>query len=400
MRKFSWLLILTILIFSLGCTSNRSLFERGSLEIPNQNENFDILVPTLQSNNLLFVWVEIGGKKYKFLFDTGAPMVISKELQAEFDFEVKTQAQVKDSQNQRNIQRYVQIDSLSLAGLVFKDLVAVEADLRYSPILACLNIDGLIGANLMRQCYWEMDAQSGYLRMSSSPEKWPLADKRLISKSFKVKNTFTPVLELRVANTLHQNITFDSGSSDLLSLGKTANDAYQADSVLFKAYGYLSAGLFGSIIDTLEVQDLSLYLDSLPYHCPIEFEANKDARLLGMDFFRHFRVFMDWRSQKMHFLPHDTVNFWQEKSFPTAPFIQGEAIIIGQLNSIASAEAQELALGDTIEKINDISFYPASADDYCRVIELFKENEQLNLEIRNKGLYRIRRQLKFPEKQL
>jgi hypothetical protein len=166
--------------------------------------------------------------------------------------------------------------------------------------------------------------------------------------------------------------------------------------VAFRAYGYLSAGLFGSIIDTVESQFLDLYLDSIPFYSPIEFESAKDGRLLGMDFFKHFRIYMDWPSRKIHFLPHLEIDFRKEKNYPTSPFINGNAIIVGQINSLTERKGLELALGDTIAMINDESFYPATPDSYCRVLEIFKSQTEMRLFIRNKGEVLVRREDIFP----
>jgi hypothetical protein len=224
MYKLTTLSILTALFFCSGCGSGRNLFKQGGFPIisTQKQAQFDVIIPTSKLSELLFVNVEIGTKFYKFLFDTGAPMVISQELQKEFQFQHKERGKVSDSQKRSNIQNYVQLDSLRLSGVLFTNLVAIEADLRYSPILACLGIDGIIGANLMRHAFWEMDAASGFLRMSSAPKEWPLENPRLVSKPFRAKRTYTPVVDMRVENTLYRNITFDTGSGDLLSLGKKA----------------------------------------------------------------------------------------------------------------------------------------------------------------------------------
>lgn len=353
---------------------------------------FDQILNTTKTSGLIFVKVVIGGEEYRFLFDTGAPMVISKELQSKFQFEVLTKNRVNDSQGHSQTQNYVRLDTLCLGGQVFTGLTAIEADLRYSPILACLEIDGILGANLMRHAFWEMDAATGFLRMTSDRQHWDLNHPGLISRSFKIKRTYTPIMDIRVGNTIYSNITFDTGSGDLLSLGKEGNTNYNKDSVVYKAYGILSAGLFGSIIDTTERQFLDLYLDSIPYQCPIEFESAKDARLLGMSFFKHFRIYMDWSEGLMHFLPRDTLNFAVGKSYPTSSFIKGEAIIIGQINDLSIWQNLKISLGDTITAINDRSVFPASRETYCEVLQLFKANDQLLLTIRNKGDVLVRRQ--------
>lgn len=327
-------------------------------------------------------------------------MVISNELQKRFQFKFIKKAKVSDSQNRSKVQNYVQLDSMYLGGILFGDLVAIEADLRYSPVLACLGIDGIVGANLMRHAFWEMDAGSGFLRMSSSREGWPLDNPLLISKPFRAKSTYTPLVEMRVDNTLYRNITFDTGSGDLLSLGKKDNTNFNADSVAFRAYGFLSAGLFGSNIDTVQSQFLDLYLDSIPFHSPIEFGSTNDSRLLGMDFFKHFRIYMDWPSRKMHFLAHEEINFRKKKAYPTSPYLEGKAIRVGQINSLTEREGLELSLGDTIAMINDESFYPATQASYCRVIEIFKNQMDLRLFIRNKGEVLVRKQDVFPSENL
>ena len=353
---------------------------------------FDQILSTTQISDLIFVRVAIGGEDYRFLFDTGAPMVISKELQSKFQFEIISKNRVNDSQGNSKTQNYVTLDSIRLGSQVFTGLTAIEADLRYSPILACLDIDGIVGANLMRHAFWEMDGATGYLRMTNNRNHWDLNQPGLISRSFKIKRTFTPIIDLRVGNTLYRNITFDTGSGDLLSLGRAGNSNYNKDSVAYKAYGILSAGLFGSIIDTTESQFLDLYLDSVPYRCPIEFESAKDARLLGMSFFKHFRIYMDWSEGLMHFLPHDTLDFAEGKTYPTSPFIKGEAIIVGQINNLTARQKLNISLGDTIQAINDSSVFPATTETYCEVLQLFKSNDQLLLTIRNKGEVLVRRQ--------
>ncbi len=391
MKKLSLLLFTLVLVGS--CSYNQALFQAGGIaqNSPAKDLKFDQILSTTQTSDLIFVKVVIDGQDFRFLFDTGAPMVISKELQSKFQFEILSENLVHDSQGNSKTQNYVRLDSLQLGAQVFTGLTAIEADLRYSPILDCLNIDGIVGANLMRHAFWEMDGATGYLRMTDNSDHWDLNQAGLISRPFKVKSTYTPVMDLRVGHTIFRNITFDTGSSDLLSLGKGGNSNYNKDSIAFKAYGILSAGLFGSIIDTMEVQFLDLYLDTLPYKCPIEFESAKDARLLGMSFFKHFRIYMDWSAGMMHFLPHDTLNFDADKSYPTSAFINGDAIIIGQINDLALRQNLSITLGDTILAINGSSIYPANTETYCEVLQLFKNNSQLVLTILEKGDILIRR---------
>ena len=58
---------------------------------------------------LIILEVEMGGEPRRFLFDTGAPMVVSEELAEEFDMKVITKSYVKDSNGERKRQDYVKM---------------------------------------------------------------------------------------------------------------------------------------------------------------------------------------------------------------------------------------------------------------------------------------------------
>jgi len=195
MQKSSIIAILSSLFLLGSCSYNHSLFQAGGMIGDSQQAEvkFDQILSTTQISDLIFVRVAIGGEDYRFLFDTGAPMVISKELQSKFQFEIISKNRVNDSQGNSKTQNYVTLDSIRLGSQVFTGLTAIEADLRYSPILACLDIDGIVGANLMRHAFWEMDGATGYLRMTNNRNHWDLNQPGLISRSFKIKRTFTPI---------------------------------------------------------------------------------------------------------------------------------------------------------------------------------------------------------------
>ena len=126
-------------------------------------------------------------------------------------------------------------------------------------------------------------------------------------------------------------------------------------------------------------------MDSIPFHSPVESESVSDLRLLGRDFIKHFRDCRDLSSREIDFLPQHEIDFQIKKTHPRSPFSGGQAIIVGQIKSLTEREGLEFMLGDTITMINDESFYPATPDGDCKVIEIFKTQTEVRLFIRNKG---------------
>jgi hypothetical protein len=116
----------------------------------------DSIAFTRQSRLIIFP-VTIQGKTYRFLFDTGAPMVVSEELAKTLKMKRVSRKSVGDSQGKREKLNYVRMDEITVGHKSFTNLTAIVADLKRAPAINCLNIDGIVGGNLMRMAIWDID---------------------------------------------------------------------------------------------------------------------------------------------------------------------------------------------------------------------------------------------------
>ena len=142
---------------SVACTPNWTTAIRYGETI---EKPFSETVKTEISNGLIIVPVEIDGKSYRFLFDTGATLSISEEIQQKMAYKEVSKGMLVDSDNNRNKVSYVQVDKILIGKIPFTKQTAFVADFTKNPLIACLNIDGIIGANLMRYCHWTIDYQN------------------------------------------------------------------------------------------------------------------------------------------------------------------------------------------------------------------------------------------------
>ena len=70
------LLFTFLILLNFGCNSSKSFYNSGLVNSKNEIEEIKIII----INDLPLCQVEIEGKTYNFLVDTGAPTVISDEI--------------------------------------------------------------------------------------------------------------------------------------------------------------------------------------------------------------------------------------------------------------------------------------------------------------------------------
>jgi len=390
-RMLQLLFALGLLLSLSTCRSSSTLFARGKVNKP-ENSVSPIDLPIVVKQNLFYVEVEIEGEVYNFLFDSGAPMVISHELAEKYNTKVLRRATIRDSQGKQQRQDYVRMPDFKLGDRTFSDLVAISADLKASPLLNCLKLDGILGANAMQFQYWDFSPEDSILRMSDSKEHWPKGKKYVLP--FSIKSSRTPLVALNINGSQIKGITFDTGSNGTLSLPKSLSSSFKPEAAKFKSYGFLSGGLFGSALDTAYEFEMKFEFPDTIIPVLVEQEQTKQGKLLGMSFLRQFHVFMDYQEGEILLMPR---KFEPEQgTYPLTPYYQDEQVIIGSLNSLLPPEHQSLAIGDTIIAVEDFQLpEQVSVDDFCRVVQSFQdEEESLVIQVKGKGRIRVARTAK------
>lgn len=386
MKTKSIILSFASLLLFGGCTSSKALFGRGKVQYLDSSKEVSVL-PARVERNLFFVDVQIEGETYNFLFDSGAPMVISKELAEKYDCKVLKNGKITDSQDRVRYQPYVKLPDILIGDRVFSNLAGIAADLKASAILNCLNIDGIIGANAMSLQYWDFSVADSTLKVSRTKDHWPAGKKYVIP--FGMKSTKTPVITLKVNNTDVSRITFDTGSGGILSFNQSMTSSFKPENAHLASYGYLSGGLFGSSLDTAYEHMMTFNFPDTNLRVPIEQELSKEGKLLGMGFLRDYHVFFDYPEQKILLMPKKAPE--QQASFPFSFNYQEGKVIIGMLTSLLPEEAKTLVVGDVVTSVNDenIPENPGIAD-YCRALEQMTGTE-VQIEIEGKGRFVLER---------
>lgn len=246
MKKISFytLLLLPLLLFNECSSSWQKALTKGEI----QEDVFSRKIDLELTIGIIIMPVKINGKDYRFLFDTGAPTSISKKLQEEFSFKIISKGNTIDSDKNRKKVKYVEVDSILLGDIPFIDQTAFVGDFEANPILKCLNIDGIIGSNLIRFCNWTIDYQKEAIFITNQNLDLDTSDYEVIS--FSTNAQFGIKTDLKLENATLTNMTIDYGSNGSLSISKSVYSTLKEKNVITKSFersGLTQSGITGVI---------------------------------------------------------------------------------------------------------------------------------------------------------
>lgn len=378
-KPFS-VLFLIFLICSCGIIRLPKLLQKSYTTSSNYLVEFEVERPL----GLVIIPVTINGKKYRFLWDTGAIMVINKELRVELGLKKVIAQNIRDSRGTTEKLEFVEIEELTLGDIPFYQVGTAVADLNKSTLLSCLKLDGIIGGNLMRKSVWQMDLENDKIFMASNIDTLNLS-KEGIKVPFEIRNNGTPKVQVHINDTTVNGVTFDTGYTGYLSIGeKRINGKLDHDSIYsYPFVGFNSSGLYGASFDTVYKSKQLIGLDTNTQNQSVLVtKKNSSKSLLGLDYLENYRVTIDWGSQLIHLLPYNKT----PKELVTrniTPFYNNNHLVVGTF-LITDPNLTELAPNDTIKTWNNKNVLTISQSEFCEtVISLPVAKDTIDLELIN-----------------
>ncbi len=293
-----WFAALLLLSQSACKPSFSTIVNYGKVSTEEFKETLDIDI----NRGLIILPVTIQGETYRFLFDTGAPNSISKSLQKRLNFKTLSKGHIVDSEGKRSEVKYVGVDTIWLADIPFINQTAFVGDFEANPSIKCLNIDGIIGSNLMRFCNWKIDMRNRQMVFSNSSLHTPENNPQ--SLSFKTDKQYNLRVNLEAGDATLTNLKIDYGSNGSLSL---PNKVFQVliDRNIIKqtvtVSGQSRNGITGAINTS---QKEKAYLDTLKFHT-LAFRGvtirSNGSGLIGTDLLSKAVVIIDWSRQLLFF---------------------------------------------------------------------------------------------------
>lgn len=387
MKQFT--LILLIVTAISGCSSLKlvKLLKQGDVEQP----SFTAEIPFEMRMGLVIVKVNIKGKDYDFLVDTGAPNLVSKELAAELKLEPKVKQKAGDSQGKKEELEFAEMPEMLIGGVHFIEMGAAIADLKRSNVIACLDADGFVGANLMKEAVWQFDYERQVITVADTISAFEIP-----ANAYRIPFTpaisSTPLIDITYDGVTDTRVTFDTGSNGYFNSSPAIRKELKGKGKLTNSvvgYGSGSSGLYGmgdgDSLYTSMVSETKLGNLTIPEQV-VSF--NPGARTLGTKFLKHYRVIIDWSTSEIILIPTDDFVNNTYESFGISPLYNNEQLEIRMVMLGSEAAQMGIKLGDRILEVNGEDTRVFTNDMWCDVLYdglVPEEEKMLTLLIEREG---------------
>ncbi len=363
------LLFLIILVFGLStCSSLKKAMKGGELEATQSLTT----VPIIKNKRLNFVEVQIKDETYLFFIDTGAPNIVSEELAAHLNLEPIKKLKTGDSQGNSQKTVYVRLPEMWVGDFRFTNTAAMIADLSGTPGIQCLGIDGIIGSNLMQKAIWQFDFINEKVHIARTKADLPHAINDLSGIPFTTNLFQTPKFEVDFGAVNKKGVKLDLGSANGIDANKKAFTRLKEEHPglnYLTRLGSSSYGIFGSekkLDSTYHSNEIPIAIAGETYGDQnIRFQNNKRTVKIGMKFWEHFLLTINWFENEFYLQQQKTLADTSYLSFGFSPLHQDSFLIINAMEVNGPAMEAGLQLGNQILELNEKNVKKVSVEQWC-----------------------------------
>ncbi|WP_410881234.1 PDZ domain-containing protein [Myroides sp. DW712] len=369
----SKIIFLILLLIQLNVNAQKGMFKKGTIQPSVYKEQ---LAYTLV-NQLIYVTVEIEGKEYIFLVDTGAPSTIRKNLDVDFVF-LKKESIMDAMQNTQEVD-YVTLPSIKIGNLTFDNFVFMQEDLT---VFEDLGIDGIIGGNITARGAWDFDLQKNSITVSNTLDQAWLKEANFSAFKMKKTDIGTPLLSLTYFDRIKEKgIFFDTGYSGLFYLSASMFDKvkpYVSDYITGE--GILSKNAFGNSVGETALLPLKMKLGQ--QHIPIFFsdvEEDEESNL-GVEWLSHYRVII--YKNTFYFSNEGQRGFETKfvgKGIKTA--VENGELLVTFVWHNSPAHKQGIQLGDKIQAVNGQQVADLTLNEQLELKKTMETSPEITVEI-------------------
>ncbi|MGO3689976.1 hypothetical protein CAP47_03735 [Psychroflexus sp. S27] len=304
-RKVLFCLLALVLLSSCGNTKALKHFKKGETV----EENFKVTLPFETKQGWIIIPVDIKNKTYQFLFDTGAPSIVSKELADHLNLKVIDSIDAYDVYNQPQINKYVSLDHIKIGDINFAETTAIINDFNKVKMWSSLEVDGFVGSNLMQQAIWDVDYKKKEITITDDESQLNLPEDIIENKMF-VGYAGLPSIACKINGEKIWNFSVDYGyNGDIVipfsEFEKQIEESKISDFNKSKTQGAI--GIYGKqknaresysgIIDEIEFGNTTLKNQQ------VYAEPYLD-KIFGLNFFKNYRVILNWKTKKIKLIEY------------------------------------------------------------------------------------------------
>jgi len=346
-----WLLILFVSFPVLGQHIN---FNKGKVA----KKNYYTKVDYTQLKNKIIIPVKIQGQTYRFLFDTGAPNLISHSLEDLIQTKALHAIQVNDANDKKRPLNAVIIPLLDIGGVSFKNSPAIVNDIESDFLFDCLDIDGIIGSNLVRNSIVQIDSNKKQIILTDQADKLEIEGLDFLDMALHANQSSPYIwIGLKGVGKAREQVLFDTGAEGFYDLSYDSFKKLrklQVFSHIDSAQGHKGVGLFGVPAPTLHYRvqlPLINFLDT-EFANVISISTAATKSRIGADLMDYGKVTLHFKRKRFYFEAFDKKADLQEEVWPFSPTVNNGKLVVGIVWD--DDLSKSLKSGDKIIQMNDL----------------------------------------------
>lgn len=369
MKKNTWLFAF-LLLAAAGRAWGQSML--SGQQSPIEQPDYYVKIPFEVSRGIPVIPVEIGGKTYRFLLDTGAPTLLSEKLSQQLALKPLAKLAIQDANAQVDSLRTVLLPSLKISGITFVNqpvLVAAQP-----LIFDCLGVDGFLGSNFLRNSIVQFSYPDRLVTIASDARQLAL-DANAAADLLVEPSQSSPLITMRFTgeevgrNTVFEQLLFDTGYSGFydLTMNKHFNLFRQAKAlrVLGQAQGGDNVAINGVEKPAAHYRVFvpELTINGAKFRNVTATTTNDYNSRLGNELLKHGRVTVDYKNKKFYFEPFSAAgtDLQAENHKPLAATIADGKLCVGMVWD--KKLARKIAPGDQILSVDGVSCEQFTACD-------------------------------------
>lgn len=350
--RILWLILVVLLILPVGVCSQRVKLNRGK---PTARKYLSS-VEYLEVRGKIIIPVEIQGQTYSFLFDTGAPNLITRELRNKIEAKPLNLITVRDANDSSRKLEVISIPLISIGSAQFEDSPTLVNEAESNFILDCFQVDGIIGSNMVRKSVVHIDSENKTLSVSNDPENFDLAGLEPIELSLS-EGQSSPYMWIRLTGDekAREYVLFDTGMQGFYDMSLSNYDKLQELGAFGESEsgrGKKSVGLFNDSDSQTHYRLTIPQIDIGPYdfYNILTVTMTADRSRIGSEILKYGKVTLDYKNAKLYFHPFEKSPDLSEKSLGFSPTIRDGEVVVGIVWS--EELPQKLNYGDKILSVN------------------------------------------------
>lgn len=364
MKNLSFKLIIAVLLLS-SCTN--TIFQDGELS----PEQYLTTIDYELRQDLIVIQIPINGVIYDFLIDSGAITIVSDEVGKALNLEVEFSSDYEDSKDETFTIDFGHTDQLKIGEIAYAGIGIGKTDFSEVNSISCLNIDGIIGSNLMQKSIWQIDYENQEIHITDDINRLDISSEAQ-KIPFTADDKGEAYVDLTVSGEKVKDVEIDLGSSYDFRIPfnklPTLNDGNKP---AITGNGYGSAGFTGYADDdenvTIVFSD-QIYLAGLEVKGAPVHLTEKGGAKVGNTFLSQYEVTIDWLAEELYLAPVN-IRVPELLTYGFTPIYNEGRPRLGTIYNVDNPALEDLNPDDIITNVNGIDCTSISKEEWCMIEE-------------------------------